>query len=213
MVQYVPTAWIGSRGMPGVSAPEGGELRHDGSGMTGVDDAELMARYAAGDQQAARRMYERFAGPVLTVALATLRKRDLADEVVQDTLVKVYEAAGSYDPSKPLNPWLYTIARRTAVDIYRRESRAAVPAEVGDDVLVVDSLSFERTWEAWEVRCALQDLPGDEREVVRLAHGAGLTHTEIAGRLGVPLGTVKSRSARAYRRLAQQLGHLVGVDS
>jgi RNA polymerase sigma factor (sigma-70 family) len=183
------------------------------AGMTGLDDAELMARYATGDQQAARSMYERFAGPLLTVALATLRKRDLADEVVQDTLLKAYERAATYDPAKPLSPWLYTIARRTAVDIYRRESRAATPAEIHDEGAAVDPLSFERTWEAWEVRCALQDLPPEEREVVRLSHLVGLTHSETATHLGVPIGTVKSRSARAHRRLAQRLAHIVGVEA
>jgi RNA polymerase sigma-70 factor (ECF subfamily) len=61
------------------------------------------------------------------------------------------------------------------------------------------------------VRSALEKLPADERDVVRLAHLGGLTHREVAEELGVPIGTVKSRSARAHRRLAALLGHLVGV--
>ena len=70
-------------------------------------------------------------------------------------------------------------------------------------------IAFERTWEAFEVRAALDQLPSDEREVVRLAHFEGLTHSEIADRLDVPVGTVKSRSFRAHRRLAGLLAHLV----
>ena len=70
-------------------------------------------------------------------------------------------------------------------------------------------LSFERTWEAWEVRTALAELPPDEREVVRLSHFVGMTHGEIAEHVGVPIGTVKSRSNRAHRRLAALLAHVV----
>ena len=70
-------------------------------------------------------------------------------------------------------------------------------------------IAFERTWEAFEVRAALDQLPGDEREVVHLAHFEGYTHSEIADKLRVPVGTVKSRSFRAHRRLAGVLSHLV----
>jgi RNA polymerase sigma-70 factor (ECF subfamily) len=75
--------------------------------------------------------------------------------------------------------------------------------------VAVVPLSFERTWEAWEVRSALGQLAAEEREVVRLAHFVGMTHAEIAEQLGVPLGTVKSRSHRAHRRLAALLAHVV----
>ena len=96
-----------------------------------------------------------------------------------------------------------------AIDVYRREARVGTPEELHDDQAAVVPLSFERTWEAWEVRCALDRLPPDEREVVRLAHYLGMTHTEIAARLDVPLGTVKSRSSRAHKRLAVLLAHVV----
>lgn len=178
--------------------------------MPGPDEADLMARFAAGDEQAVRAVYDRYAGPIFTVAMATLGKRDLADEAVQATMLNAWRGANSFDPSKALAPWLYAIARRAAVDIYRRESRAARPTEVGEQQPAVESLSFERTWEAWEVRSALTQLPDDEREIVRLSHLMGMTHREIADRLNVPLGTVKSRSARAHQRLAARLRHLMG---
>ena len=95
-----------------------------------------------------------------------------------------------------------------AVDIYRREARTrSEPVADVDDTVV--PIAFERTWEAFEVRAALDQLPADEREVVRLAHFGGLTHSEIADELQVPVGTVKSRSFRAHRRLAGLLAHLV----
>lgn len=179
--------------------------------MAGSDDGDLIARFVAGDAAAVRAIYARYAGPILTVAMGTLAKRELADEVVQTTMLKAWRAAASFDPSRDLAPWLYAIARRVAIDVYRREKRAAVPAELSDDQVVVVPLSFERTWEAWEVRSALEQLPPDERDVVRLAHFIGMTHGEIAEQLGVPIGTVKSRSHRAHRRLAALLAHVVGA--
>jgi RNA polymerase sigma-70 factor (ECF subfamily) len=175
------------------------------------DDADLVARFATGDDLAVKAMYERFARPVLTVAMSALGQRDLADEVVQATMLKVWRAAGSFDPSRELAPWVYSIARRTAIDVHRRESRAPVPRVFVEDDMVAEPLSFSRTWEAWEVRTALEKLPADERNVVQLAHLAGMTHREIAEKLGVPIGTVKSRSARAHRRLAALLGHVARV--
>lgn len=177
--------------------------------MRGPDDADLAARFAAGDEAAVRAVYSRYAGPILTVAMGTLGKRELADEVVQTTMFKAWRAAASFDPSRDLAPWLYAIARRVAIDVYRREKRAGTPEELTDDRAAVVPLSFERTWEAWEVRSALDRLPPDERDVVRLAHFLGMTHGEIAQHLHVPVGTVKSRSNRAYRRLAALLAHVV----
>jgi RNA polymerase sigma-70 factor, ECF subfamily len=177
--------------------------------MAGPGDGDLIARFVAGEEAAVRAIYARYAGPVLTVAMGMLAKRELADEVVQTTMLKAWRAASSFDPSRELAPWLYAIARRVAIDVYRREQRAAVPVELSDDQVAVVPLSFERTWEAWEVRSALGQLAAEEREVVRLAHFVGMTHAEIAEQLGVPLGTVNSRSHRAHRRLAALLAHVV----
>ena len=73
-------------------------------------------------------------------------------------------------------------------------------------------MSLEATWEAWQVRLALDQLPAEERQVVRLSWFDGLAHPEIADRLGVPVGTVKSRSHRAHRRLAELFAHVRDVD-
>jgi RNA polymerase sigma-70 factor (ECF subfamily) len=180
--------------------------------MTVPDATDLVVRFAAGDERAVRTIYERHAGAVLAVAMRTLGKRELADEVVQTTMLKAWRAASTFDQSRELGPWLYTIARRVAIDVYRRERRAAVPTELDDDDVVTIPLSFERTWEAWEVRAALDKLPEAEREVARLAHLVGMTHQQVADHLNIPIGTVKSRSARAHRRLAALLVHVVGVD-
>jgi RNA polymerase sigma-70 factor (ECF subfamily) len=101
---------------------------------------------------------------------------------------------------------VFTIARKAAIDIYRRERRAPTTAEQPE--IAVEALSVERMWQAWETRRAVEALPPDEATVVRLAHYFQMTHSEIAAHLGLPVGTVKSRSFRAHRRLAEALSHL-----
>jgi RNA polymerase sigma factor (sigma-70 family) len=172
------------------------------------DDTELNTRFSLGEETAVRAIYQRYGGAMFAVAMSMLPNRELAAECVQEAFVKAWRASKSFDPRRELRPWLATITRRVAVDIYRREARTrSEPRADVDDTVV--PIAFERTWEAFEVRAALDQLPDDEREVVRLAHFEGLTHSEIAEKLGVPVGTVKSRSFRAHRRLAGLLSHLV----
>lgn len=136
----------------------------------------------------------------------------LAEEATQQTFVNAWRAAVSFDESRDIGPWLAVIARRVAIDIARREAlRSADPLESappGDPALVAPIASADTVHDVWEVRQAVSELPADEQEVVRLQHFEGLTHTEIAERLAVAVGTVKSRSFRAHKRLAGLLGHL-----
>jgi RNA polymerase sigma-70 factor (ECF subfamily) len=176
-----------------------------------VSPADL-ARFQAGEQDAVRAVYREYGGLVYAVALRTLGSRDLAEEATQQTFVKAWRAAASFDPTRELGPWLATIARRTAIDLHRHESRRRaqplddVPAS--DPALVTLPAGVDRDYDVWAVREAIDGLPAEEQEVVRLQHVEELSHAEIAERLGVPVGTVKSRSFRAHRRLAGRLGHL-----
>ena len=166
-----------------------------------------MRRFKSGDPDAVRELFEQFGRPVFTIAYRALNDRGLAEEAVQQTFLQAWRAASRFDPDREPGPWLYAIARRVAVDLYRRERRH----ESGDrEELEVAILppSFEGMWEAWEVRTALEKIPRDEREVLRATHFLGLTHEETAERLGIPVGTVKSRSFRAHRRMATLLSHL-----
>lgn len=171
-------------------------------------DRDLARRFAAGDEDAIRDLYDRFAGPVHTVAMAALDDRGLASEAVQLTFLQAWRAAARYDADRSLAAWLYTIARRVAIDLYRRERRHQRVGEPVESDVVTLPPDLDRVWEAWEVRRAVETLPADEREVVRLSHFEGLTHAEIAARTETPVGTVKSRSHRAHRRLATALRHL-----
>jgi len=177
-----------------------------------ADQAALIARFRAGDADAVTAMYREHAGAVLTVARSIVRDRELAADVVQQTFVKAWRAAASFQGDRQIAPWLYSIARHTAIDAVRAESR---PTRGGHERWIdgvtdrqVDGVTLEQTWERFEVRRALDALPPDEREVVRRSHLLGQTHDRIAAELGVPIGTVKSRSARAHRRLASALAHL-----
>ncbi|CAN5843333.1 N/A [soil metagenome] len=170
-------------------------------------DRELARRFPAADDDVMRDVYARFGGSVHTVALSIVRERARAADVVQSTFLNAWRSAATFDPSRQLGPWLYAIARRQAIDSYRKERRLTVTDP--DDLDVVDlPPSLERTWETFEVRAAVDALDPDEREVMRLAWFEDLTHPEIAVRLDIPVGTVKSRSHRAHRRLAAALAHL-----
>ncbi len=174
--------------------------------------AEAVAsRFCDGDPDAVRVVYREYGRLVFAVAYKVLGNRGLAEEATQQAFLQAWRGARSFDPTRDLAPWLATIARRVAIDIHRREARRVHERleDVGSDPAVVTlPESAEAAYDVWEVRRAIDELPEDERAVVRLQHLEGLTHAEIAARLGVPAGTVKSRSFRAHRHLAARLGHL-----
>jgi RNA polymerase sigma factor (sigma-70 family) len=149
---------------------------------------------------------------VYTVAFGVLGNRGLAEEATQQAFLKAWRGASSLDENRDMGPWLATIARRVAIDVFRSEAhRSANPiASVasGDPALVSQPESAEAICDVWEVRRAVTELPAEEQDVVRLQHFEGLTHTQIAVRLKLSEGTVKSRSFRAHKRLAAQLVHL-----
>jgi RNA polymerase sigma factor (sigma-70 family) len=169
-------------------------------------------RFREGDAEAVREVYSEYGRLVYAVASRVLADRGLAEEATQQTFLKAWRAAASVDEDRELGPWLVAIARRVAIDIYRREAvRPATALEdihAGHPALQTRPESLESLYDVWEVREAVGALPADEQEVVRLQHFDGLTHDQIAQRLSVAVGTVKSRSFRAHKRLAAQLGHL-----
>lgn len=176
----------------------------------------LLSRFAAGDEDAVRTVYRAYGRLVFAVAYKVLGDRGLAEEATQQAFLQAWRAAASFEPSKELGPWLATIARRAAIDVHRREARHAhSPLEDADPAapdLVSLPPSVDRIYDAWQVRQALSELSPDEANLVRLQHMEGLTQSQIAERLNIPVGTVKSRSFRAHRRLAGLLGHLRGDD-
>ncbi|MFE4922303.1 RNA polymerase sigma factor [Streptomyces sp. NPDC056661] len=181
--------------------------------FTTFDTSTLEERFSRGDETALPEMYRRYSAPMFATALSLLGNRDLAAEAVQQAFVQAWRAAAGFDPQRELQPWLYAITRRTAVDVYRRERRSAqhVPLDesrAGEGEFATEGPSMDAAWRAWQVRVALEQLHPDERQMLQLAYFDGFTQSEISKTLGIALGTVKSRTARAQRRLAQLLAHL-----
>jgi RNA polymerase sigma factor (sigma-70 family) len=172
----------------------------------------VSTRFRDGDPDAVRAAYREHGRLVFAVAYRILGDRGLAEEATQQAFVKAWRAAASFDSDRELGPWLATIGRRVAIDVARREAvRATDPLDSvapGDPALSSPPEASENVYDIWEVRHAVTELPDDEREIVRLQHFEGLTHVEIAERLAIPVGTIKSRSFRAHKRLATLLGHL-----
>jgi len=177
-----------------------------------VQARDPRARFREGDPDAVREVFRSHGRLVYAVAYKVLGDRGLAEEATQQAFVKAWRAAQSFDEQRELGPWLAAIARRVAIDLYRREAvRATDPLEsapAGDSALISSPESAESIYDVWEVREAVSELPAEEQEIVRLQHLDGFTHVQIAERLGVAVGTVKSRSFRAHKRLAAMLGHL-----
>lgn len=166
-------------------------------------ERSLLEEFRSGDPQAVRGLYERYGGSVYAVAYRMLGDPGLAEEATQLTFIKAWRSAAQLDLSRDPAPWLYTIARRAAIDLYRRERRH-IREPLPDLAAVPDSA--ESTWAVWQVRQAVEELPKAERDVVYTTHFLGYSHEETADRLRIPVGTVKSRSHRAHRRLAAHLG-------
>ncbi len=181
-----------------------------GEPSSGTADT-LLAQVARGDAMAFERLYPLVAGPVYGLALRVMRNPALAEEVSQEVLVDVWRQAPRFDRTRgSAMAWVLTMAHRRAVDRVRREESqadraaraAAMPVDEHD--VVVDQV--ERSWDAARVRHALGGLTGPQREAIQLAFFDGYTHQEVAGVLGIPLGTAKTRIRDGLIRLRDALG-------
>jgi RNA polymerase sigma-70 factor (ECF subfamily) len=170
-------------------------------------DAELLARVAERDQAAFEMLYERYVRPVFGLALRRLGDRGNAEDAVQEAFAAVWRSASTYRPERgAAGGWLYTVARNAIVDRLRRNGPAA-GAEL-PDLASAEAGPAQRAEEsdtAWRVHRALQELQPREREVIELAYWSGLSQSEVAEYLGLPLGTVKTRTRSGLAKLASVL--------
>jgi RNA polymerase sigma factor (sigma-70 family) len=164
--------------------------------------SNLGARLAAGEEGAINDCYAAL-GPMVLGYLRRFVPRDEAEDVLQRVFYEVWRNGDRYDPTRSLEAWVLGIARKRAIDLLRRRHANVVPIKDLRDIAGDDGRELaERYARASEVRGALERLPAEQREVLALAYFGDLTQTEIADRLGVPLGTVKARTFRGLRRLA-----------
>ena len=173
------------------------------------DDTCLRARFDAGDESALDEVYRRYSPQLLVIGVRRLGDRDLASEAVQQAFVQAWRAASKYDPSRAL---CAVAVRHHAAGLRRHvppgpprprlcSTTASCPTAAGPAAGEL----FEQVWRARLVRRAVDALPAPEHDVVRLTYLSDLTFAQAADRLDVPIGTVKSRSYRAHRRLAEVL--------
>ena len=158
------------------------------------DDAALIARMRAGDQNAMADLYDRYSGVVYAVALRVLANTTAAEDVVQEVFLQLWRNPQAFDADRGrLAPWLAVIARNRAIDHLRKR-----PMEDNIDELPISTgVDLEgdaaRKLAVEKVRGVLMQLPQEQRKALEMAFFEGMTHTEIAGKTGEPLGTVKTR--------------------
>ncbi len=179
--------------------------------MTMTVDRATLDEFVAGSSDAIRAIYVAFNKQVFTVTMSMLGNRALAEEAVQQTFLNAWRKRDSFDASRSLAPWLYSIARRASIDLYRRERRHEHAETQADHP--ADEVRLEGTWEAWQLRTALEQLRPEDRDTLRAVYFEGLSHDETARRLDIAVGTVKSRVHRAQQRLAELLSHLDEEES
>jgi RNA polymerase sigma factor (sigma-70 family) len=174
-----------------------------------LTDEEVLARVARADEDALAEAYDRLGRVAYGLAYRILRDAALAEDAVQDAFLAVWRTAVSFDPARgKASTWILTLVHRRAVDLVRREDRRRVqplddaPAAAGEATDETAAIRAQRR----AVQAALAQLPPDQREALELAYYGGLSQSELAEKLGVPLGTVKSRMFAALSKLRDLLG-------
>lgn len=181
----------------------------DGRGPAGGPDpdVELVRAMARGDRSALAVLYDRYGPIMFALALRIVRERREAEDLLHDVFLEVWRSARDYDPDRGrVRTWLTIRMRSRALDL---QKSARVSRNVGDDS-VLDRVAADgdiaESPDRSRVRTALAALPTEQRQVLELGYFDGLSCSEIAERLGTPIGTVKSRVAAALGKLRQSLG-------
>lgn len=188
-------------------------------------DAELLVRYNAGEEAAFREIINRYKNNLYAFLRQFLNRQDLVEDVFQETFIQLFTSRDSFDPSRPLRPWLFTIAANKAKDALRKQQRTAAipigtiaePQEMSfEDVLNVlssdstapyDKLQEDET--AVSVREIISNMPENLREILILAYFNKFSYKQMAQILSIPIGTVKSRLHTAVGRFAKEWKALV----
>ena len=190
------------------AAPSGERAMRGHAGDTSQE--ALLARVARGDEDALGQLYDQFGRVAYGLALRILRDERLAEDAVQEAFLAVWRQAASYRADRAkAQTWVLTLVHRRAVDLVRREERRRADllepeTEAGSGRSAADDAELRHRRAA--VQRALEQLPHDQREPIQLAYYAGLSQSELAERLGQPLGTIKSRMFTGLKRLGELLG-------
>ncbi len=188
--------------------------------MKNLSDAQLLERYSQGEEKAFRELVSRYKNGLYAFLRRFLNQRDLIEDVFQETFLQLFTSRDSFNPERPLRPWLFTIAANKAKDALRKKQRSsAVP--IGtisdgeqasfDDVLNSLSSDDTRPYETLErgevaerVREVVSNMPESAREILILAYFNKFSYKQMAQILSIPIGTVKSRLHTAVNRFAKE---------
>jgi len=168
--------------------------------LRNLADEEVMARFQEGDARAFEVIFDRHAAAAFSLAYRICGRRAIAEDVVQESFVSLWRSGARYDPTRgSVRSWILGTVHNRAIDSFRKE-RLTSNRNVGDEGLAErmpaaqrTEAEIERRDDARQVRAALATLPEDQRRVIELAYFGGFSHTQIAGLLGLPEGTVKGR--------------------
>jgi len=181
-------------------------------------DRDLVLRIGTGDQEAFRGLFGRYAPSAKALALRVVRQSNLAEEIVQEAFMALWKNPDGYDQQRgSVKSWLMGTVHHRAVDLVRREeahrrrAQRSIPEALATEPdpaeQVVQEVGAPEEREA--VRAALGDLPAEQQQVIELMYFGGRSQSQIAAELGLPLGTVKSRTLLGMRRLR---GALTGME-
>jgi RNA polymerase sigma factor (sigma-70 family) len=179
-----------------------------GRDLAHLSDEALVALVARSDETALGELYDRVGGTAYGLAYRVLRDEKLAEDAVQEAFLALWRGAGSFIPERAkASTWILTLVHRRAVDLVRREQRRRTePLEHAPEP--TEGSAESSAWLRFErerVQGALRQLPDQQREAIELAYYGGFTQSELAERLGEPLGTIKSRMFSGLTRLRQLL--------
>ncbi len=189
-------------------------------------DAELLARYGAGDEAAFGQLVNRYKNGLYVFLKRFLNRQDLIEDVFQETFLQLFNSRDSFDTTRPLRPWLFTIAANKAKDALRKRQRKSA-ISIGaiaesremsfDDMLNTLSADKTRPYEKLEldetakrVRKIIADMPENLREILILSYFNKFSYKQMAQILSIPIGTVKSRLHTAVNRFAEEWKATIG---
>lgn len=175
-----------------------------------LSDEALVALAARSEQTALGELYDRYGRPAYGLALRVLRDESLAEDAVQEAFLALWRTASRFVPEKgKASTWILTLVHRRAVDLVRREERRRAESIENAPEPAGDGGADEEAWlrlQRERVQAALRQLPDQQREALELAYYGGFTQSELAERLGQPVGTIKSRMFSGLARLRELLG-------
>lgn len=176
-------------------------------------DEELMPLIGEKDPDAFGVFYDRHGGVAYSLAYRIVGERGAAEDVTQEAFISIWRSGARYDAARgSVRTWMLGIVRNRAIDALRSKAGRAPKLDFDDDAILEHRPAAERTESealrretAAEVRGALDELPGEQSKVIELAYFGGFSHSEIAGMLGVPLGTVKGRMRLGLEKIRGEL--------